>query len=423
MKPGLPTLKILLLLVFAGYCAYLAFAYREGFARAARGERPLFTDFTTTYAAALLARRAPAEMLYHPQQMREANREAGNAAYFGTLSDRQTAGIIGPWMYPPPAIFLVLPLGWLSYHLALALMLAATALPYLAATAAWLRQGGLGLFLGLAAPPTFYNLMFGQTSFLPAGLLGLGLLLLRRQPWLAGCLIGLASIKPHLGVLLPLALLAGGHGKAFGSAAATVLALIGASLLAFGPEPWFAFIGTTQLYLEGFAHDAYAWRFMPSVISLAHWAGVGLDGAWRVQWLASAGAAALVALVWWRGRRQPASHAAQCGILLAAAPLAVPMVFYYDLVVLTVAAACLLQDLLARPRRRWELPALVALLSAFLLAKPAGTLGVPLAVGLNIALLALGARRFFGRFTPPAPAGGAHAAAPPDADRTPGSTR
>lgn len=431
MKPGLPTrlptLKLLLLLLFAGYCAYVALAYRDGFARAARGERPLFTDFTTTYAAALLARHEPVEMLYHPERIRAANRAAGNAAYGGTLAAAQTADIIGPWMYPPPTIFFVLPLAGLSYHLALLAMLATTAALYLAATGAWLRQGGLGLLLGLAAPPTFYNLMFGQTSFLPAGLLGLGLFLLRRRPWLAGILIGLASVKPHLGVLLPLALLAGGHWKSFCAAAATVLGLIAASLLAFGSEPWFAFIGTTLLYLDGFAHNAYAWRFMPSMLSLAHWAGATLDGAQAVQWLASAACAVLVAGAWWLGRARPASHAAQCALLLAAAPLVVPMVFYYDLVVLVVAAACLLHDMQLHPARRWEMPLVVALLGLLLLIKPAGALGVPLAVGVNLALLSLGVLRFSGSLksvvVSTVPAGDGHAASPSDAGRTPDSIR
>ena len=63
--------------------------------------------------------------------------------------------------------------------------------------------------LALAFPATFINLFHGQNGFLNAALLGAALLALDRRPVVAGILFGLLSYKPHLGLLVPLALLAG----------------------------------------------------------------------------------------------------------------------------------------------------------------------------------------------------------------------
>jgi hypothetical protein len=79
--------------------------------------------------------------------------------------------------------------------------------------------------LWLAAPPVFFNVMYGQTGFLTGGLIGLGLVLLGRRPILAGILVGLASVKPHFGVLIPLALIAGGYWRVF-AAVATMAAIV-----------------------------------------------------------------------------------------------------------------------------------------------------------------------------------------------------
>jgi hypothetical protein len=197
--------------------------------------------------------------------MAEATRVAANAAYDYSLSAEQIDQIgFPPFMYPPPFILLILPLAFFAYLPSLLLWTAAISVPYLTAMVHILPHRG-GLALALAAPPAFYNLMYGQTGFLIAG----GLLCLHPRPWLAGLLIGMASVKSHFGILIPLALAAGSHWCAFTSATLTVLGLILASILLLGPDPWYGFIGTSLSNLEGFAAGAYAWQAMTSVLSAA----------------------------------------------------------------------------------------------------------------------------------------------------------
>jgi len=106
-----------------------------------------------------------------------------------------------------------LPLSLLPYLASLAIWLAATLAVFLLVL--W-RIGRLPLIflLSLAFPGTWINFICGQNGFLSAALLGGGLLLLDRFPLVAGLLLGLLGFKPHLAFLVPVALLAGRHGKA-----------------------------------------------------------------------------------------------------------------------------------------------------------------------------------------------------------------
>src|SRR5437667_206944 len=60
------------------------------------------------------------------------------------------------------------------------------------------------LVLLVVSPATALNIWHGQNGFFTAAILIGGLTMLDRRPILAGVLFGTLSIKPQLGVLLPL---------------------------------------------------------------------------------------------------------------------------------------------------------------------------------------------------------------------------
>ena len=101
------------------------------------------------------------------------------------------------------------------------------------------------LLLALAFPAVLINVGHGQNGFLTAALLG-GALVIRSAANPAGILIGLLVYKPQFGLMIPLALVAGGHWRTFAAAAATVAALTLVTTLAFGPEVWPAFKASTE---------------------------------------------------------------------------------------------------------------------------------------------------------------------------------
>jgi Glycosyltransferase family 87 len=115
------------------------------------------------------------------------------------------------WQYPPIALLVVYPLALLPYLWALSVWLLTGAICYLSAL--WrIIPRWWTLWFGLAFPAVLLTITHGQSAFLTTALLTWGLLLLRDQPIIAGILLGALGFKPQLGLLVPIALIAGGIG-------------------------------------------------------------------------------------------------------------------------------------------------------------------------------------------------------------------
>src|SRR4029077_20364009 len=82
------------------------------------------------------------------------------------------------------------------------------------------KQGAdpLWLLLALAFPAVLINVGHGHNGFLTAALLGGGLVVLDRRPLPAGILFGLMAYKPQFGLMIPIALAAGGYWRSFAAA-------------------------------------------------------------------------------------------------------------------------------------------------------------------------------------------------------------
>ncbi|HJV25436.1 MAG TPA: glycosyltransferase family 87 protein [Aromatoleum sp.] len=381
-------------MVAAAYAVFIGWTLVSGYRAATRGEMPLYTDYTPTYAASILVSEIPAENLYRPKYMAEAGRRAAVAAYPG-ITPEQARGVgFAPWMYPPTFILLVAPLAAMPYLLSWFAWIGLTAVPYLAAMRRILPSA-LAWPFALAAPPVFFNVMYGQTGFLTGGLIGLGLTLLAAHPLVAGILIGLASVKPHFGILVPIALAAGGHWRTFAAASITVLSTVAASAIAFGDDPWFAFIGTSLFHLEGFGAGAYNFIPMTTVLATLRMAGLPLHAAWDAQYASATLMVAIVAWVWWRGRRRADTLGLQSAILCTATPLAIPMTYLYDLVLLVPAAGWIWADMMQRGAGRDEKLILLIAMAALLAVKyVAATFGLQTGALFTAALLFLALRRF-----------------------------
>ena len=267
-------------------------------------------DFAVFWSAAVLTAGGHVSQLYDPGAFRAALGDlfAYDALYY-------------TWTHPPHALLVVLPLA---------------ALPYLWALAAW-SLAGVAAYLVvirkpavLCAPSTAWCLFFGQTGLLAgAALLG-ALALLRRHPVLAGVGIGLISVKPHLGVLIPVALVAARAWRTFASAALTVLGGMSLSVLAFGWEAWRVWL------LDALPHQASLLAGFHSWTMVSAFSGARIAGwpTWAA-WLAQAPFSLLAVLAtWWafsRLRRGLVSETSAFGVLLLATAIATPYLFVYDL--------------------------------------------------------------------------------------------
>lgn len=248
-------------------------------------------------------------------------------------------GAFWPFGYPPSFMLIVWPLGLLPGWLAFVALMGPTLPLYLWATLG--RDWHLPrLFAVLAAPTTALALVSGQSGFLAAALLAGGLRLAGDNPLAAGVLLGLLTYKPQLGLLVPVALVAAGLWRTLAAAAATAVLLALLTSLLFGPAVWLAWAAALPGFSRQFAaENSQIVHLMPTVLAALLQHGVAPATAQLAQWAMTAGAAAIV----WVLFRPGASLLAAAGLLVAA-PLATPYAFVYDMPILATAIIWLVAE-------------------------------------------------------------------------------
>jgi hypothetical protein len=222
------------------------------------------------------------------------------------------------------------------------------------------------LLIAAAFPAVFVNIGHGQNGFLTTALLGGALHLLDRRPWLAGVLIGLLTYKPQFGVLIPIALLAGGRWRTIGAAVTTSAGLLALSFVALGGGVWHAFADsmnfTQTVVLE---QGGTGWEKIQSIFSAVRMWGGSVQLAYAVQIALAAMLAASLAWLW----RSDAAFELKAAALAVGSLLATPYVLDYDLVVLGIAVAYLARLGLSEGFRAGEISLLAAAWLAPLLSR------------------------------------------------------
>jgi len=294
------------------------------------------------------------------------------------------------WLYPPFFFSVAFLVASLPYAWGLAIWLAASLAAYLAAMRAILPRPET-LLIAAAFPAVFINIGHGQNGFLTAALLGGALHWLDRRPWLAGVLIGLLSYKPQFGVLIPVALLAGGRWSTIGAAVATIAALLAVSFVTLGGGVWHAFADsmtfTQTVVLE---QGGIGWEKIQSVFSAMRMWGAGVHLAYAVQIALALMLAASLAWLW----QSNAEFELKASALATASLLATPYVLDYDLVALAVGIVFFVRHGLSRGFRTFEISLLAAAWIAPLLSRGvAGATGVPLGLVVLLAFYVFTLRR------------------------------
>ncbi|WP_422019337.1 glycosyltransferase family 87 protein [Roseibium sp.] len=258
-------------------------------------------------------------------------------AFIGVQELYNDPGVFFAFFYPPMYLMMITPLGFFSSTTAYIVFQAFNAVA-LSVVMKKIARHWLAVFLVFGSPAAYMSMMNGQNGLLTAFLFGAGLLCLQsRRLVLAGVFIGLLTIKPQLGVLIPFALLAGGYWITFLSAVVTTFLFAGASWIVFGSDTWLAFLQQIPA-----AQLAMTDGFLP-VYHLASVFGfiVGIGG--------SVGVASvlqfmfglfLVVITVWTWRKQ-INFEAKAIVLLSASTLISPFIFVYDLTLLSLAIAFL----------------------------------------------------------------------------------
>jgi hypothetical protein len=263
-----------------------------------------------------------------------------------TIYNTELLRLVGPgypgqnWPNPPTALLVMAPFGQLPFFPALFAWMA-VGITALALTQRKLLADAYVLPVLLVSPAAMLCLMSGQSSFLTtAALLG-AFFCWDRRPLLAGVLIGLLTVKPQLGILIPFALIASQRWKVFAAASITALALVALSCLLFGTEIWVAYITKALPLQREVLSD-------PSAIAMPFHATIfmnlrgilGNDAAMVVQVVSAIAAVALVVYAFYvRGDGDPVML---CALLLASTQAASPYMSTYDLLPLTLMVLVLL---------------------------------------------------------------------------------
>ncbi len=344
---------LLLTLLIAAFASYLLLFLRFTMAS---GDAFPFGDFFALWSFPHIALTQPVITLFDPESVHRAQ------VSLGMPTDQQN-----PFAYPPFALLLLWPLGWLGYWQALPCWLAVTFALYVWAVLRLRAAAWPVTLAAVLAPTTAIAMVAGQNGFLSAALLIGGIGLADRRPVVAGMLFGLLAFKPQLAILVPIALLAAGLWRCIAASLVTVLVLSAAATMIFGTAIWAAWLTS----LPGFVaiHDATggAVRHMTTVGMDLRRAGAPGPIAAAGQVIAAVVAAGLVWRCFRRGDRRLAIAA-----LLVATLLATPYAYVYDLPILAAAVMIVVGNRLVHAARfaGWEVAVLLAplIVPAFLVA-------------------------------------------------------
>jgi hypothetical protein len=313
----------------------------------AHGGKPVASDFMTFWSAARLAVQAGPEAAYDDAQsivLQHAVAVAGDG------------GEHYSFVYPPPYLMLILPLGLGGFVPMLCVFLAAGCALLLACLRRILRVA-LGVAALMVSPAMLMNTIIGQNGAFTASCFGGAMLLLERAPIRAGVCLGLLVCKPHLAILVPVGLAAAGRWRALVACGTTAAALCALSWVVLGGAAWrqfFTHSAIARTVLENYPPD---WAKIQTVFSAVRLLHGSVPLAYSLHACAALAALLLLAGV---ARRRPGAGL-EVAALVPAALIATPYLFDYDLTCLLVPMAYFGAAALRDGWRDFEKPMLLAL--------------------------------------------------------------
>lgn len=302
------------------------------------------------------------------------------------------------FVYPPFALLGLLPLGGLAYGPAVAIW-SVLPLPFYFMLIAWLVRRSrivsvpnststtsdlhlIAVMWAACLPLLSANLFTGQTGGIVAVLLMSAAVCWWDRPILSGIAIGLMTIKPQMGLLIPFALLASGQWRAIAAAAGTILVLAVVTTAWLGQGIWTDYLAMTRLFAELMGQGYAGIRKLavgPYVSLLSVGLPAWLAGIVQVTVLAGVLAAVIRAFVASSGGSDAANDL-RLSLLATGTLLATPYALSYDMPLLALAIVPVGVRIWDQGCELWELVALAALLAVPYVQPVAVGAGVPFAL-------------------------------------------
>lgn len=272
-----------------------------------------------------------------------------------------------PWNSPPTFLLIVCGLALAPYPVAAIGFLIFGASLFFWAIRQFLPDAR-ALIFPATAPAVTYQVGTVQAGLLIAGISGLAIHWLDKRPRLAGALVGLLAIKPHLAIMWPLFLALSGRWRAFAAAAIAAVAFAALAGLVFGVDSyarWFESLANSQRLIseQRITTPAYASLFA-NLLGL----GVSQAVAMTAHAISAVGGTIVAAFLFRKG------DLAIGGAALCAATLLIsPYLFFYDFTLLLVGAA-----LLGAPRTLLDYAAAIFAWGAALTVAIGGHIALPI---------------------------------------------
>lgn len=239
-----------------------------------------------------------------------------------------------PYPYPPSFLLMILPLGLLPFFLAFAIWNVVTLSIYFFASF-YRRWRPSAILLIIFSPAALQNFYTGQTGFLSAALIVGGFRLVVHRPFLSGTLFGLASFKPTLGILIPIALISARAWRPLVAAVVTIAVLVVTTSLVFSWSIWPIWLAKLPTHADWVR--AVPDKFKPTITANLTLLGVDLAVAQIVQIFV----AVFVAIGIWVCFRRGVTLLTTAALLVGTF-LATPYAFDYDMPMLTNAVLMLI---------------------------------------------------------------------------------
>lgn len=230
------------------------------------------------------------------------------------------------WQYPPHAGLLFSPIGALPFPIAYVMWFAVGVAALIGALVV-ANVDRRAIFALLFTSPVFLAFITGQIALIITSLMLIAVFWAKTRPILAGLAAGLLTIKPQLGVFLPLIFIAGGHWRAFASAVVFSLSLWLGSAAILGADMWIAFFERIGMVSDLVAEGAMPYRKMLNVYAASNFAMLPQAVAYAITAIAALVAA--WAIVW--TCRKTENPRWRYAVLATATLLVTPYSWYYEL--------------------------------------------------------------------------------------------
>jgi uncharacterized membrane protein YiaA len=361
----------LALIVIVIYAAFLIGAAISGHWPVDANGHPILIDYLGMWSAGRLALAGHAAAAYDWAAHKAVEIGAVGHDFDGYFS----------WFYPPTFFFATAPFAALPFVPALLAWVAAGLTLFLLGIRTVLPQRG-STILAAAAPVVLWNATAGQNGYLSAAIIAGALALIDRRPIVAGALIACLTFKPQFGLLIPVALIAGGYWRAFLSAAAATVLLAAISVAVFGTDAWAGFVSSIGIAYKTILVDTDVGAAkLQSIFGVLRVLGAGTGAAWAAQMTVAVPVVAFIAWLW----RSSATTDLKAAALAAGTVLVTPYVFIYDLVILVVPVAFLARTGLSTGEAIAASAAALLLLSSPITSAPVGLAASLVVAGIVLA--------------------------------------